>query len=299
MYKNMLVLLDGSELAEVVFKYARELSGRLNLDLELLHVCSPAESEQLPMRRAYMERMAEVLCAGAEEIRSSLADQPVASCITARGTVMVGYPAEEILGYIDAHEVDLVMMSTHGHSGIKDWDDIGSVASKVLHASKVPVWLVPSELRDEIVSDTLPTRRLVVPLSGSKMSEAAVPHALSIARQRGADAEIVLVGVLDAGLISVSRAQVRDKEEAYNNLKEYLAGAADSISQAGLAVRTEVLVGRPAESIIEYLRANPPQLLCMATRDRSSISKFVFGSVAENVIHLIKKTPMLLVSSAE
>jgi nucleotide-binding universal stress UspA family protein len=212
---------------------------------------------------------------------------------------MVGNPAEEILKYIDSHAVDLVLMSTHGHSGIKEWVDIGSVASKVLHASRVPVWLVPSELRDEIVSDTLPKRTLVVPLSGTRMSEAAIPHALNIARQRGADAEIVLVGVLDAGLISVSRAQARDQEDAYNALKEYLVKTADSLSQSGLAVRTEVLVGLPAESIIEYLKANPPQLLCMATRDRSSISRFVFGSVAENVIHMIKKTPMLLVSSAE
>jgi nucleotide-binding universal stress UspA family protein len=74
MYKTMLVLLDGSELAEVVFKYARELSGRLSLDLELLHVCTPAESEQLPMRRAYMERMAEVLCPA---LKSSAAAWPI------------------------------------------------------------------------------------------------------------------------------------------------------------------------------------------------------------------------------
>jgi nucleotide-binding universal stress UspA family protein len=251
------------------------------------------------MRRAYIERMAETLCAGAERLRYSLADQSAASCIRARGTVVVGYPAEEILKYVDTHEADLIMMSTHGHSGIKEWDDIGSVAGKVLHASKVPVWLVPSELRDEIVSDTLPKRRLVVPLSGAKTSEAAIPHALNIARQRGADTEIVLVGVLDVGLISVSRAQVRGKEESYSNLKEYLAGVADSISEAGIAVQTEVLVGEPAESIIGYLKASPPQLICMATRDRTNISKFVFGSVAENVIHMIKKTPMLLVSGAE
>ena len=196
MYKNMLVLLDGSELAEVVFKYAQELSARLNLDLELLHVCTPGEAEQLPMRRAYMEHMAEVLCAGAEQIRYSLSDESVAGCVRARGTVVVGYPAEEILKYVDANDVDLILMSTHGHSGIKEWDDVGGVASKVLHASRVPVWLVPSELRDEIVSDTLPKRPLVVPLSGSKMAEAAIPHALNVARQRGAESEIVLLGVL-------------------------------------------------------------------------------------------------------
>ncbi len=299
MYKNMLVLLDGSELAEVVFKYAQELSARLDLDLELLHVCSPSEAEQLPMRRAYIEHRAELLCTGAEQLRYSLADASAASCIKARGTVVVGYPAEEILKYVDANDVDLILMSTHGHSGVKEWDDIGGVASKVLHASRVPVWLVPSEVRDEIISDALPKRRLVVPLSGSPLAEAALPHALAVARQRGAEAEIVLVGVLDVGLISVTRAQVRDKEEAYARLKGYLAAVAERIAEPGITVSTEVLVGEPAPAIIEYLKENPPQLICMATRGKTGISKFVFGSVTEHVIHLIKKTPMLLVSGEE
>jgi nucleotide-binding universal stress UspA family protein len=299
MYKTMLVLLDGSELAEVVFEYAQELSGRLNLDLELLHVCTPGEAEQLPMRRAYMERMAELLCTGAERIRYDVSEGSVESCIRARGTVLVGYPAEEILKYVEANAVDLVMMSTHGRSGIKEWDDIGGVASKVIHASRVPVWLVPSELRDEIVSDTLPKRSLVVPLSGSRMSEAALPHALTIARQRGAESEIVLLGVLDTGVISVSVAQVRDQEQAYTRLKEYLDNIAQSVRRQGFAARTEVLVGEPAESIIGFLKANPPQLICMATRGKTGLSRFVFGSVTEHVIHSMKKTPMLLVSGVE
>jgi len=298
MYKNMLVLLDGSELAEVVFKYAQELSARLGLDLELLHVCTPEETDQLPMRRAYIERMAENLCAGAEQIRSGLAHASLDACIKARGSVVVGHPVEEILKSVAANAIDLIMMSTRGRSGIKEWDDIGGVASKVTHASSVPVWLVPSELRDEIVSDTMPKRMLVVPLSGSKVSEAAIPHALTIARQRGAEAEIVLVGVLDTNYV-VSRAEVRKKEEAYEGFKEYLVGVADSISSPGLTVRTEVLVGEPAERLIQYLKENPPQLICMATGARTGFSRFVFGSVAENVIHMIKKTPMLLVPGNE
>jgi len=44
MYKRMLVPLDGSELAEVVFPYAKELAGRLGLDVILLHVCSTKEN---------------------------------------------------------------------------------------------------------------------------------------------------------------------------------------------------------------------------------------------------------------
>ena len=97
----------------------------------------------------------------------------------------------------------------------------------------------------------------------------------------------------------MSRVQLREREEAYAKFKEYLEGVAESIRADGFAARTEVLLGEPAESIIAFLKANPPQLICMATRGKSGLSKFVFGSVTENVIHLIKKTPMLLVSGAE
>jgi nucleotide-binding universal stress UspA family protein len=62
----LLVLLDGSKLAEVVFTYARELAGRLDLDIDLLHVCT--QSDQFPMCRAYIEHMAETLAEQSEDL---------------------------------------------------------------------------------------------------------------------------------------------------------------------------------------------------------------------------------------
>jgi nucleotide-binding universal stress UspA family protein len=61
MYKQMLVPLDGSNLAEVVFTYAKELAGHLGVNLVFLNVCSPEEAGLLPMRRTYVERMAEIV----------------------------------------------------------------------------------------------------------------------------------------------------------------------------------------------------------------------------------------------
>ena len=295
MYKKMVVLLDGSELAELVLKYAQELAGRLRIDLELLQVADPREAEQLPMRRAYMERMAEKVCAGAEEIRRKYDKAKVDRCIQASSHVAVGYPAEEILKFVDEHQIDLVMMSTHGSSGIRAWD-LGEVANKVIHASKVPVWLVPAELREEIVADTLPGRSLVVPLDGSKQSEAVLPHAAAILTQRGADAELVLVYVreTDSGL-TLTRAAVEQTQEHAAKMKAYLEDTADALRKSGLSVRTELLIGEPAEAIIEYLKVNPAQLLAMATRARTGISRMIFDSVTENVIHQVKKTPLLLV----
>ncbi|MBE9501654.1 MAG: universal stress protein, partial [Chloroflexi bacterium] len=97
MYKRMLVPLDGSELAEAVFVYAKELAGRLDLDVILLHVCSPEEHQLLPMHRAYVERAAELVKRQSEEVQEKTGIQPGHKAIEARGEVAVGHPAEEIL----------------------------------------------------------------------------------------------------------------------------------------------------------------------------------------------------------
>ncbi len=302
MYQKMAVLLDGSELAEVVFDYARELSGRVHIDVELLHVCSPQEVSQLPMRRAYMERMAEELCSGAEQIRAKYNKDAAAQCIQARGHVVVGYPAEEMIKFIDDNGIDLVMMSTHGSSGVRAWD-LGEVANKIVHASRVPVWLVPAQLREEIITDVMPKRVLVVPLSGSKQSVEAIPHATEIMTRRGAEAELVLLHVVDpysvTSSINLTRAALDNLDERRGQMKKYLEELAGPLRDRGVSVQTEVLSGDSAEMIIDYLKGHPAQLVVMATRGKRGLSRMVFGSVAESVIHMVKLTPLLLVGGGE
>jgi nucleotide-binding universal stress UspA family protein len=290
MYQKMLVLLDGSKLAEVVFTYAQELSARLNLNLELLHVCSPQEAEQLPMREAYMEHMAEVLQSNAAAIASKIGSPPV----KAVGKVVVGYPAEEILKYADENKIDLIMLSTHGRSGIRAWD-IGNVANKVIHASKVPVWLVPSEIREDIIYDKLPKRTTVVPLNGSKYAEAVIPHVINIAKQRGAETEIILVYVDNPTRSVYSIEEIKRQQEETDKMKEYLNGVVKQIQQEGIAARSEMLIGDPAPALIGWVKDNPAQLIALATHGHSGLSLMIFGSVTENILHLVKKTPIFLV----
>ncbi len=294
MYMRMLVLLDGSELAEVVFKYARELSGRLHVDLDLLHVCSQQEAEQLPMRRAYIEQKAEALRAEVGDFCATLGDSAMGQNIKARGSVVVGYHAEEILKYIDENDIDLVMMSTHGSSGIKVWD-LGSVASKVIHASKVPVWLVPSEMNEDVIRDTMPTRILVIPLSGSKQAEAVIPHAMNIAQRRGAESDLVLLHVLEPADPNAPPAAPGAAEKQRAKMKDYLEGVAKRIRESGLKARTEVLSGDPAATILQFITDNPPQLLAITTGGQTGVTSFAFGIVAEGLVHAVKKTPLLLV----
>jgi nucleotide-binding universal stress UspA family protein len=69
MYKRMLLPLDGSELAEKVIPYAKELAGRLDLDLLLLHVENPMERDSTPVNRAYIQRMVEVIQTQSQEVQ--------------------------------------------------------------------------------------------------------------------------------------------------------------------------------------------------------------------------------------
>ena len=141
MYKRMLVPLDGSELGEVVFVYAKELAGRVDLDVILLHVCTPETGELLPMHRAYVKRAAEIITRQSQEVQQRTSIQPSGKAVEARGELAVGHPAEEILRYADENDIDLILMATHGRSGIRRWV-YGSVAERILLGVSSPIFLV-------------------------------------------------------------------------------------------------------------------------------------------------------------
>ena len=124
MYERILVPLDGSELAEGALPYVEEVAARLNSEVILFTVCVAGDCLERPMR-AYLEKKAEEL-------------EPLgikASLLVAEGNV-----ANEILDFAEKNNIGLIIISTHGRSGISRWA-LGSVADKVLHCSVVPVML--------------------------------------------------------------------------------------------------------------------------------------------------------------
>ncbi|MBM3156020.1 MAG: universal stress protein [Chloroflexi bacterium] len=300
MYKTALVPLDGSELAEVVFNYARELAGRLGIDLILLHVYSPEEAASEPMRRTYLERVAEIIRRTSEEAREKAGirygDKPVKVTVH----VSPGYPPDEILKYADANDVDLILMATHGRTGVKRWT-MGSVADKVLRASKVPVWLVRAEVPEEIVHDKWPTRKLLALLDGSEVAEAVLPHVEAVAKQRGAEqVEVILLTVSEAALLpsyypaTIPLNWEDHVERTRRSDEEYLVKVEKRLKEAGLNVRHEVIAGRAADVIVDYVNRNSINLIVMSTHGRSGISRWVFGSVAEKLLVGVT-SPILLI----
>jgi len=296
MYKDMLVPLDGSELAEVVFPYAKELAGRLDLNVVLLNVCRPQESQLLPMHRAYVERVAELVLHQSEEVQGKLDTQQRRKNIEVRAEVVTGPPAEEILRYADKNNCDLILIATHGRSGISRWA-MGSVADEVLRESKVPVWLVRAGIPQEIVYDKWPKRTMLVPLDGSQLGESVLAHVEALAKQRGAElVDVVLLRVCQPPVTSAdySEAETRlswekhveqEQATAKRASEHYLSKVEQKLKGAGIRAQSVVLTGMPADVIIDYANKNPFNLIVMSTHGYSGVGRWYFGSIANKVLH--------------
>ena len=149
MYEKILIPLDGSELAECSLQHAKAIAQGCNVaDVIVLRVIEPlstqtisalAEAGDDSIRKAEEQNRQDaegyVL-----KVMNNLRTQGIASqAVTVEGRV-----ADELLSYTEKNNVDLIVMSTHGRSGLSRFF-FGSVAEKVSRHSRVPVLLISPE----------------------------------------------------------------------------------------------------------------------------------------------------------
>ncbi|WP_115865019.1 universal stress protein [Halorussus litoreus] len=137
MYENILVPSDGSRGADRAFEQALDLADTYDAQLHLLHVIdvSGDAGEFRPVT------VVEELRERGEELTGDLAERAADVGVEARSDVIRGLPHRTILDYVDDHDVDLVVMGTHGRTGLQRYV-LGSVAEKVVRLSDAPVLTV-------------------------------------------------------------------------------------------------------------------------------------------------------------
>ena len=149
MYQKILIPLDGSDLAECSLAHAKAVAQGCNVtDVIVFRVIEPfstqtlaalAEADDESIRRVRQQNQQD-----AEDyvlkVKNNLRAQGVAS----RAVTVEGSPADEILSYTEKNNVDLIVMSTHGRSGLSRFF-FGSVAERVSRHSRAPVLLLAPE----------------------------------------------------------------------------------------------------------------------------------------------------------
>jgi nucleotide-binding universal stress UspA family protein len=296
MYERILVPLDGSALAEVALPYAEELSGRLGSEVTLIFVSELVDDSYQRMRQLYLQNIVEVTKQAAE---TYLPKSGKKQKIQVKSVTFDGNPAEQIVEYADKENVGLIVMSTHGQSGITR-ESLGSIANKVVRATSRPVALIRAKGYHPDVRRNGTLTKLLLTLDGSKVGEAGIPYAVELASRLGA--KVVLLRVLGMSygtFSSTGEAFVayysEEQMEADKALaKDYLENIAGQLKQKGVTVETQVKFGNAAEEIISLAGEIHADLVIMSTHGRSGIGRWVFGSVAEKVLYE-GYTPLMLV----
>jgi nucleotide-binding universal stress UspA family protein len=294
MYEKILVPLDGSDLAEIALPYAEELAGALGCDITLIHVSESADEKYENMHQLYIEKIVEATIQGAEKFRKNKR----AKKIKVSSVHLTGHVAEQIVDYADKENIGLIVMTTHGRSGIRRWI-LGNVAAKVVRATDRPIALIrakdtPPEARAERIN------KILVPLDGSKASEVVIPHVSELASKL--KAEVVLFQVVAPsyfvyaipGEAVLQPHSPEDLQNMIENSKLYLDKVGAEFRDKGIETTSEVGIGGPAEEIIRIADEIQVDMVAMSTHGHSSISLWAFGSNADKVLHA-GDTPVLLV----
>jgi nucleotide-binding universal stress UspA family protein len=154
-------------------------------------------------------------------------------------------------------------------------------------------------------------KRLLVPLDGSRFGSRALQVAIMVAKQFSA--EIILIQVVkraipvtatavmppgtaspEATEIAI-RAALEEQERTTVRARRYLSGKVRGINHHNIKSSYQVLVGKPAESIMEFANEKNMDLVVMTTHGKSGIKRAIMGSVADTVIRESGK-PVLVIN---
>lgn len=291
MYDRILVPLDGSTEAEIALPYAEEIAVRFAAELILVSVSEPTGEEKDDLYLSYLERVK-------ERVRGQLQEWGAKEGAKLRSEVLLGRPANQILTYAEENTVSLIVMASRGRSGHGPWL-LGNIAAKILRAINKPVLLVRVPPAQDRVQEKRLVKRILLPLDGSDIGEAAFPYAEALAL--GMPAELILFQVLRPAVLiaegstMVSGAVYEKQEEIRKaHATAYLDNVAGKAEEKRLSISKALVSGYPPERIIDYAQANAIDLIAMSTHGRSGISRWVFGSVTDKVLHA-GDTPVLTV----
>jgi nucleotide-binding universal stress UspA family protein len=216
--------------------------------------------------------------------------------------IELGDPAREIVALSKSLSCDEVVVGVRGMSPIENLL-LGSVAYKIVHASPVPVSVVPDPRRGEPAGQdkhATTMHRILLAVDGSPSCASAVGYVRALG-----DARVpVEVRILNVQIPVVSgnvrRFLSQETLENYWNKESepVLAGARLEIQKAGLKWEIQMRVGHPADTIVKDARHWGATRIVMGTRGLAALGSIVLGSTALRVVQL-SEIPVTLVKNKD
>ena len=292
MFKKIVVPLDGSSLSERALPYAVILATEFKSELLLLQVIDENENSSAVTAQGYLKNLQSFLTG------QGLPDhQPPYSV---RLLLANGDPAEQIIETIKEYQANIVIMSTHGRTGLSRVFS-GSITRNIMQEVTVPLMLVhpmdntKTELAEIFrnVSPDLLRKHIIVPLDGSPLAETALATAVALAEVTNSPIDLIDVlpspedllveyGAGPSGYIPQETNLQAIKEEAL----DYLLVVETERLPASLHVNTHIVSGKPGSEIVRHAKERDAGLIILASHTRKGVGRAVLGSVAEEILQL-------------
>ncbi len=141
-FKTILFATDFSESSSFAFEYARDLAIKYEALLVIIHVINePVDLRGFYVPHISFESLEEEIEQGARKMMDKFCRKNLADYDRYDSSIVPGVPYDEIIKKADEVSADLIVMGTHGRSGL-DHVLFGSTAEKVVRKSPVPVMTV-------------------------------------------------------------------------------------------------------------------------------------------------------------
>ena len=287
MFKKILIPLDGSAQAENALGPGLSLAAAAGAEVILLRV--PVHKETPSMAAAIFdflrpELTREEVRLQAERYLKSVRQMQMGVDVPLKLLVQGENAASTIVDVAAAEEADLIVISTHGRTGLKRWF-LGSVTEKVVRTADRPLLVVRSA--------AIP-RKTMITLDGSATAEQALQPGLALAHywQTAVTLLRVVEPLDDSDLPTPNRppqeaAAIRDQllALAQQEAEAYLQAVVAQQQQANDVLETAVAPGMIAETILDYAKNNGVELIALTSHGHHPEVRWAYGSVAEKVIH--------------
>ena len=272
--ENMVVLLDGSDNAAQAVPMTEWLAKHLKSKITIASFIKYRSDEQYQKeseeRKIYLDGIVYRLQQDGFDSHSMV--EP--------GSIMDRTEAGHL-----AHDFDLVVTTTSGESGVKNWMQ-GGFSQKLVENLEKPVLLIQSDEDGNGISGDV--KSILVALDGSAHSERVLPYARAFARSF--KSRLILLSVPATPDASEYRAPAdvveKVRKKAEGNIKKYLESVASVLRKEGLEVMVKVTGSIPSHAIVSTAAEENVNLIMLSSQGRGSeYSSALLGSVADYVVN--------------
>ena len=281
-FKSILVPIDFSETSIKALDYAVAMAGEFGSQIYVVHILEFPAVFNATSQPSYAIWDKEVKKAATDRL-SGLIEEKVDELITVNSEVRFGRAYQGICKSAQARKADLIVIGTHGFTGLKHLF-LGSTAERVVrHAPCSVLTICTPHVRN--VKSVVKPQNILVPTDFSKSADTALKSAVALAKQYQAQLHLLYVVPVHYAVGEYDQIDYRllEAEEMGIGQKK-LATLSKALRAKKISVKTEIRRGRPATEIIQVSEEIGSDLIAISTHGLTGWQHALLGSTAEEVV---------------